>query len=111
MYKSPIDITYQNFGDLVLQISKNTDEAIYKAVCNYAIEVDREELLKALRYDRDQYERGYNDGYKAALYAAEIKIREELFTKISASISETINEEINNIKETRITDPEKRGAN
>ena len=30
------------------------------------IKVDRDELIKALAYDRKQYEKGYVDGYRAA---------------------------------------------
>ena len=29
----------------------------------YDINVNKEELIKALKYDRDQYEKGYDDGY------------------------------------------------
>ena len=43
------------------------DEAVLKAVCNCDIYVDKEELLKALQYDRGQYEQGHADGYKQAL--------------------------------------------
>ena len=54
MYQSPIEII---IGKMQTQI----DDDIYKAVQNVGINVDREELLKALEYDRGQYEKGYND--------------------------------------------------
>lgn len=59
MYKSPIEIITE-------QIKTNYDNAIYSAVQNVGINVDREELLKALEYDRGQYEKGYKDGRKDA---------------------------------------------
>ena len=34
---------------------------IYKAVMNVGVNVDKEELLKALQYDRGQYQKGYKD--------------------------------------------------
>jgi hypothetical protein len=34
---------------------------VCKAVQNVGINVDKEELLKALQYDKDQYEKGYAD--------------------------------------------------
>ena len=34
---------------------------IFKAVQNVGVNVDRDELIKALRYDRDQYKKGYAD--------------------------------------------------
>lgn len=56
-YKSPINLIHQELFD---QISKNTDDAIM-AVVRFHVEVDKDELLKALDYDRGQYEKGVND--------------------------------------------------
>jgi hypothetical protein len=56
MYKSPIEILSQG---LKLEI----ENGVYKAVENYGIHVDKDELLKALRYERDQYNKGFADGY------------------------------------------------
>ena len=39
-----------------------TDNAIMAQVRMY-VDVNKEELLKALDYDRKQYEAGYNDGF------------------------------------------------
>jgi hypothetical protein len=39
---------------------------IYQAVLNVGVNVNREELEKALRYDRDQYDQGYRDGLREA---------------------------------------------
>lgn len=55
MYKSPIEIIY---GDIKC---KQEDE-IYKAIVSYDIHVDKDELLRALSYDRMQYEAGYRSG-------------------------------------------------
>lgn len=38
------------------------DGQILKAVQNVGIDVDKSELLRALKYDRNQYEKGYEDG-------------------------------------------------
>ena len=56
MYKSPIKI-------ITGQIKTNYEDAIYSAVQNVGINVDREELLKALEYDRGQYEEGWKEGF------------------------------------------------
>ena len=58
MYKSPIEKYLAN-------VKMTVDDSIYKAVSQYGIKVDKDELLKALQYDRNQYETGYRDGYKA----------------------------------------------
>ena len=53
-YQSPIEIIY---GDLKLK----TENEIVRAVQQVGINVDKEELLKALAYDRHMYERGRRD--------------------------------------------------
>ena len=56
-YKSLIEIVY---GDLKTRIEENA----YNIVQSYGINVDKAELLKALEYDREQYEQGYADGQR-----------------------------------------------
>lgn len=55
MYESPIEIIQND-------INSKLEDGILKAVQNIGIYVDKEELLKALSYDRDQYVKGYTDG-------------------------------------------------
>ncbi len=55
MYKSPITIIQ---GKMQTRLE---DECL-KAVVKFGIDVDRDELVKALQYDRKQYEKGYKDG-------------------------------------------------
>lgn len=59
MYESPIQVIYK---DVEWQLEANIVSAMQKV----EVIVDREELIKALTYDRDQYEKGYEDGRKAA---------------------------------------------
>lgn len=59
MYESPIN---QMFRDIETQIIKRDEQTIFKAIQNLDISVDRDELIKALNYDRDQYSKGYKDG-------------------------------------------------
>lgn len=66
MYNSPIK-TGLMYRELVKEVNKDTDEQIYKAVVACGVDVDRDELLRALRYDREQYEKGYADGKAAAM--------------------------------------------
>jgi len=63
MYKSPIDIFTT---DIHTQIVKQQDEEIYQAVLRVGVNVDKEELIRALRYDRQQYNIGYMEGEAAA---------------------------------------------
>lgn len=58
-YQSPIKVIMDNFSK---NIEYDIENEVYKVLQHYAIEVDREELLKALRYDRNQYELGFIAG-------------------------------------------------
>lgn len=53
-YKSPIDV-------LMKEAQLNYKNGIYEAIQEYEIKVDKEELIKALNYDREMYIKGYND--------------------------------------------------
>ena len=64
MYDSPIDLY---ISDIHHQILEQQDEQIYKAVVHFFPDVKRDELLKALQYDRGQYEKGYADGKRDAM--------------------------------------------
>lgn len=58
MYKSPIKIYTDN---IIESIKSKFDKECMKAVVNVGIDVDKDELIKALKYDRNQYEKGYQD--------------------------------------------------
>ena len=61
MYQSPIEIT-RTVDDIVTKIAEKQDETIVHACMRVGVNVDRDELVKALAYDRHQYEKGYVDG-------------------------------------------------
>ena len=57
-----VGMSYQSPVDLILsEMNLRMEGEIFKAVQNVGVNVDRDELLKALRYDRDQYQKGYAD--------------------------------------------------
>ena len=62
MYESPIS-THQMVES---KIRESVDGTIYEAVLKTDVHVDRDELIRALRYDRDQYAKGYADGKRDA---------------------------------------------
>ena len=66
-WESPIKLDYTPFWEQIVDAQEN---AIYKAVLKVNISVDREEMVKALKYDRQQYEKGYADGYENGYQAA-----------------------------------------
>ncbi|MBR5199218.1 MAG: hypothetical protein IKW20_05255 [Bacteroidales bacterium] len=71
MYKSPIDMLVT---DIQHQTASQQDEEIYKAVCHFVPNVDKGELLRALKYDRNQYTKGYADGLREAVEQLEAEV-------------------------------------
>ena len=61
-YESPIAIFEETVSS---QYNKALEEAVWKEVIRIGVTVDKDELIRALQYDRDQYDRGYNDGLNA----------------------------------------------
>lgn len=51
-YEAPIKIITQ-------EMQAQRENQVYQAIQNIGVDVDKEELLKALSYDRNQYEKGY----------------------------------------------------
>lgn len=68
-YKSTIEL-------ITSQTCSSIEDAIYKSVLNVGINVDKEELLKALEYDRGQYQKGYDDRDAAIVRCHECVNRE-----------------------------------
>ncbi len=54
-WESPIEI-------IVNQIESAWMDETFRVIQKVGINVDRNELIKALQYDRNQYEKGYEDG-------------------------------------------------
>lgn len=62
-YESPISVSMVD--ETVDQVRKEQETVIMQRV-KMVVDVDKDELLRALAYDRGQYEKGYLDGYYAA---------------------------------------------
>lgn len=63
-WKSPIDL--QMFEEsFATKILEDQTGCVVKTCVKMGVNVDKEELLKALAYDRHQYEKGYADGRRA----------------------------------------------
>ena len=60
-YKSSIDIVTNGMQMVQEQLNNQEEKNILKAVAGVGINVDKDELIKALHYDRNQYKKGYED--------------------------------------------------
>lgn len=55
-YTPPASLNLSDFQDAI-------EDAVVQAIIKIGIRVNREELLKALKYDRRQYKAGYDAGF------------------------------------------------
>lgn len=55
-YESPIEL-------ITSGLTSQMDESIMSAVQSFGIVVHEAELIQALKYDRDSYNKGYKQGY------------------------------------------------
>ena len=82
-YESPIKLT-NTMDSIVNRVREEGDKKIYECIANYGIDVNKEELEKALRYDRDQYVKGYADGRAdAEMQLLELENMDEVVRKLN----------------------------
>ena len=62
-YESPITVELRK---IQRNYNRKLDTLILNEIRKYDVKVDKDELVKALKYDRNQYEKGYADGKKEA---------------------------------------------
>ena len=62
-WESPINLITNYTDELVKNLEAAQEECVMRAVANVGVYVEKDELLKALAYDRDQYTIGWHDGY------------------------------------------------
>ena len=62
MYRSPITISLTD--NIVNALRHESENNIMHFVMDQIVTIDKEELTKALEYDRHQYEKGYDDGFR-----------------------------------------------
>lgn len=54
-YESPVNFFQK-------ELETKFENNVMQIVQTYGIDINKDELVKALKYDRDQYRKGYNDG-------------------------------------------------
>lgn len=77
-YESPVNIIMGQVEQEIKQIQNETENTIMSEIRQQlGVYVDKEELIKALQYDRNQYDKGYSDG-RASIVAEFEKIKEKI---------------------------------
>lgn len=62
-YESPITVQIRKIAEQIEEQREN--ELTLKISEQMGVNIDKAELTRALAYDRDQYRRGYEDGWRA----------------------------------------------
>lgn len=60
MYESPIQMIVDKIQTQMIQ--QEEDQLLMQVQKSLRFDIDKAELLRALNYDRDQYQKGYKDG-------------------------------------------------
>ena len=60
-YESPITLLQQEVSNIKNKVDKELRNGIARAVTKYAVDINEEELIRALKYDREQYSKGFKD--------------------------------------------------
>lgn len=77
-YKPPIEAVRR---ELTGKIEQSLEDGIMRILHDIDIHVDKEELIKALKYDRGQYEKGFRDGVKSTQKHGNWHIRSAYLTE------------------------------
>jgi uncharacterized protein YkuJ len=83
LYQSPIEIIMQ-------EMQTQLDGEVFKATQAYGINVDKDELIKALQYDRDQYDKGFADGSRIDTTAIRAEVAREIFEEIEKYMMDSV---------------------
>lgn len=59
MYISPIEVVEKEIAE---NIKEEVNSVVYESVRSLGVSVDKDELIRALNYHIQQYEKGYADG-------------------------------------------------
>lgn len=94
MYKSPIELVVNQVQNLMLEQQENQ---VFQAIQKTGVIVDKEELQKALKYDREQYQNGYNDGYTDGANAMLAKLNAILQGVIDLNYLDTLHKEVGGV--------------
>lgn len=74
-YNSPVTIISQIVNEQIKEQQKQEETAIVAEITKkIGVDVDKDELIKALNYDRHQYEKGYADGRMSGKHEVESKL-------------------------------------
>ena len=74
-YNSPISVISQMVNEQIKEMQKQEETAVMAEITKQiGVDVDKDELIRALNYDRQQYEKGYADGMYSGICQVKSKL-------------------------------------
>ena len=105
MYEAPIELVRMQ-NDMAMNIHRKLAEEretyIMQSIEKVGVNVNKDELIKALAYDRGQYEKGYKDGFEAFAKRFEEELGEE-FIRDYPYVASAIDNLIDDVETTIFT--------
>jgi len=76
VYESPISVISQMVNEQIREVQNQEENAIVAEISKkIGVDVDKTELIRALSYDRHQYEKGYVDGRWFGIHEVMSKVK------------------------------------
>ena len=72
MYEAPIT---QYITDIHTRVENQLENHLMEILFGLGFDVDKEELIKALKYDREQYQKGFKDGKESIVHCEHCTIK------------------------------------
>lgn len=77
-WESPVNLISQYVDEQIKEMHKQEEKTIMAEITHkLGVDIDKQELINALNYDRGQYEKGYADG-RASLIEENDKLKEQV---------------------------------
>lgn len=89
-YESPINLLTQ----ISTELNEDIEKQIYTAIQTIGVDINKEELIKTINYDRNQYETGYKNGYKKAKEDLKTAIEDVSLTDMQRNVISAILENL-----------------
>jgi hypothetical protein len=89
-YESPINLLTQ----ISTELNEGIEKQIYTAIQTIGVDINKEELIKAINYDRNQYEEGYKNGYNKAKEDLKTAIEDVSLTDMQRNVMSAILENL-----------------
>ena len=71
-YESPIAVSFEQIAN---EIRERQENAVVATISErMAVDINKDELAKALTYDRNQYSEGFRAGYERALFDIRLQL-------------------------------------